>query len=144
MTCPDCGGAMWDNRETKKSPKQPDYKCKNKSCDKAIWLKTKAENAAAPAANGKPPVSGAPLAMVYGECMEIASRAVKHYIGESATAADVIAATATLFIGATQTGRPVKALPKPKPAPPPPPPPKPEPVYEEETIIDEYGQELPF
>jgi hypothetical protein len=35
--CPDCGGAMWDNRETKKG-KQPDFKCKDKSCDKAIWL----------------------------------------------------------------------------------------------------------
>jgi hypothetical protein len=37
MKCPDCGGAMWDNRETKKG-KQPDYKCKDKSCNKAVWL----------------------------------------------------------------------------------------------------------
>ena len=43
MQCPDCGGGMWDNRETKKKPTQPDYKCKNKACDKAIWLKTQAE-----------------------------------------------------------------------------------------------------
>lgn len=35
--CPDCNGPMWDNRETKKG-KQPDYKCKDKSCNKAIWL----------------------------------------------------------------------------------------------------------
>lgn len=37
MKCPECGGAMWDNRETKKG-KQPDYKCKDKSCNKAVWL----------------------------------------------------------------------------------------------------------
>lgn len=35
--CPDCGGAMWDNRDTKKG-KQPDFKCKDKSCNKAVWL----------------------------------------------------------------------------------------------------------
>jgi len=34
--CPDCGGAMWDNRATKKG-NQPDYKCKDKSCNKAVW-----------------------------------------------------------------------------------------------------------
>lgn len=35
--CPDCGGQMWDNRATKKG-RQPDYKCKDKGCDKAVWL----------------------------------------------------------------------------------------------------------
>lgn len=35
--CPDCGGAMWDNRETKKG-NQPDYKCKSRSCNKGVWL----------------------------------------------------------------------------------------------------------
>lgn len=37
INCPDCGGPMWDNRATKKG-RQPDYKCKDKSCDKAVWL----------------------------------------------------------------------------------------------------------
>lgn len=36
--CPKCGGPCWDNREGKRNPKAPDYKCKNKSCDGAIWL----------------------------------------------------------------------------------------------------------
>jgi len=36
--CPKCKGAMWDNRESKRNPKAPDYKCKNKQCDGAIWL----------------------------------------------------------------------------------------------------------
>ena len=31
--CPVCGGhKFWDNSETKKSPKHPDYKCANKEC----------------------------------------------------------------------------------------------------------------
>ena len=37
VACPKCSGAMWDNRETKKNPKQPDYKCKDKACDGVIW-----------------------------------------------------------------------------------------------------------
>lgn len=37
MVCPDCGGQMWDNRATKKG-RQPDYKCKDKKCNKAVWL----------------------------------------------------------------------------------------------------------
>lgn len=36
-SCPECGGQMWDNRTTKKG-RQPDFKCKDKSCDKAVWL----------------------------------------------------------------------------------------------------------
>lgn len=37
MVCPECGGQMWDNRATKKG-RQPDYKCKDKKCNKAVWL----------------------------------------------------------------------------------------------------------
>ena len=36
-TCPKCGGAMWDNRATKRNPKAPDYKCRDRSCDGVIW-----------------------------------------------------------------------------------------------------------
>ncbi len=39
MECPDCGGPMWDNRVNKKNPKGPDWKCKSKECQKAVWLK---------------------------------------------------------------------------------------------------------
>jgi hypothetical protein len=35
--CPKCGGPMWDNREGKKNPKAPDFRCKDKSCDGVIW-----------------------------------------------------------------------------------------------------------
>lgn len=42
--CPICGGAMWDDRLTKRNPKAPDFKCKNKpkerggpGCEGIIW-----------------------------------------------------------------------------------------------------------
>lgn len=36
--CNKCGSDMWDNSTSKRNPKAPDYKCKNKSCDGAVWL----------------------------------------------------------------------------------------------------------
>lgn len=36
-SCPKCGSRMWDNRTTKRSPKAPDYKCRQRSCDGVIW-----------------------------------------------------------------------------------------------------------
>jgi hypothetical protein len=30
--CPQCGGKVWDNRENKKNPKAPDWKCRDKEC----------------------------------------------------------------------------------------------------------------
>ena len=42
--CPICGGPMWDDRATKRNPKAPDFKCKNKpkvrggpGCEGVIW-----------------------------------------------------------------------------------------------------------
>ena len=35
--CPKCGGRTWDNRLTKRNPKAPDYKCRDRSCDGVIW-----------------------------------------------------------------------------------------------------------
>ena len=37
VSCPKCGGRMWDNRLTKRNPKAPDYKCQNRSCDGVVW-----------------------------------------------------------------------------------------------------------
>ena len=28
---------MWDNRLTKRNPKAPDFKCRDRSCDGVIW-----------------------------------------------------------------------------------------------------------
>ena len=42
--CPVCGGAMWDDRVSKRNPRAPDFKCKNKpkerggpGCEGVIW-----------------------------------------------------------------------------------------------------------
>ena len=35
--CPRCGSEMWDNRETKKNPRAPDFKCKAGGCEGVIW-----------------------------------------------------------------------------------------------------------
>lgn len=36
-SCPKCGGRVWDNRLTKRNPKAPDYKCRDRACDGVIW-----------------------------------------------------------------------------------------------------------
>lgn len=36
-SCPKCGGRMWDNRFSKRNPKAPDFKCRERSCDGVIW-----------------------------------------------------------------------------------------------------------
>ena len=67
--CPSCNGPMWDNRTKKQSPNSPDFKCKDKTCNKAIWEKSgsKAEaetdaKAAKPANGGGPASSFDPVA----------------------------------------------------------------------------------
>jgi hypothetical protein len=46
VSCPKCGGRMWDNRLTKRNPRAPDYKCQNRSCDGVIWPPKVAASAA--------------------------------------------------------------------------------------------------
>jgi hypothetical protein len=48
VSCPKCGGRMWDNRLTKRNPRAPDYKCQNRSCDGVIWPAKAAASAANP------------------------------------------------------------------------------------------------
>ena len=43
-SCPKCGGRVWDNRLSKRNPKAPDYKCRNRSCDGVIWPSKAAAN----------------------------------------------------------------------------------------------------
>jgi len=45
-SCPKCGGRMWDNRLTKRNPKAPDYKCRDRSCDGVMWPEKGAEKTA--------------------------------------------------------------------------------------------------
>lgn len=48
--CPRCQGPMWDNRESKRNPKAPDFKCKDRNCDGVIW----------PPRDGRSPAPAAP------------------------------------------------------------------------------------
>jgi hypothetical protein len=52
--CPKCGGRMWDNRLSKRNPKAPDFKCRDRSCDGVIWPSRPAAGAAGREAVGKP------------------------------------------------------------------------------------------
>lgn len=47
--CPICQGAMYDNRKDKRSPRAPDFRCRNnKACDGAIWPERDAVAVGAP------------------------------------------------------------------------------------------------
>jgi hypothetical protein len=35
--CPACGGRMWDNRENKRNPRAPDFKCRDRDCAGRLW-----------------------------------------------------------------------------------------------------------
>ena len=50
--CPKCGGEMWDNRESKRNPRAPDFKCRDKGCEGVIW----------PPRDGEQRAGGAPVA----------------------------------------------------------------------------------
>ena len=53
VSCPKCGGRMWDNRLTKRNPRAPDYKCQNRSCDGVVWPPKAGATADAPAREQK-------------------------------------------------------------------------------------------
>src|ERR671937_2730589 len=54
VSCPKCGGRMWDNRLTKRNPRAPDYKCRDRSCDGVIWPPKGQAAAPAPRAGAEP------------------------------------------------------------------------------------------
>jgi hypothetical protein len=58
--CPKCGGRMWDNRLTKRNPKAPDHKCRDRSCDGVVWPARGAEPAARPASDTPAEPAAAP------------------------------------------------------------------------------------
>lgn len=35
--CPKCGGRMWDNRASKRNPRAPDFKCRDRRCEGVVW-----------------------------------------------------------------------------------------------------------
>lgn len=116
--CPECGGKMWDNSDIKKG-KAPDYKCKDKSCDGAVWLDGAARKkggaaAAAPAAkqgNARPQNGDRyPVFDLYSGCVKHATEvfAAACRAAKVEPTADALAAqVATLFIQSCQSRGPL-------------------------------------
>ena len=65
-SCPKCGGRMWDNRLSKRNPKAPDFKCRNRSCDGVVWP-PKPGQAAAPSGGSSSTADGAGPLVPEGE-----------------------------------------------------------------------------
>jgi hypothetical protein len=105
MNCPQCSSEMWDNRENKRNPKGPDYKCKDKACGHPIWLTAKGKAPAKQQANGS---HGAKwtwkeLQITYRKALLIAAQQVPKVL-PNATPTDVVSAAATVFIAASRDG----------------------------------------
>ena len=60
-SCPKCGGRMWDNRLSKRNPKAPDFKCRNRSCDGVIWPAKAGQRASSNGRNASGDSSSGPL-----------------------------------------------------------------------------------
>lgn len=58
--CPKCAGRMWDNRLTKRNPKAPDFKCRDRACDGVIWPPRAAAPTGSNGANGAAPEPAEP------------------------------------------------------------------------------------
>lgn len=128
---------MWDNRGSKKNPKAPDYRCKDKeNCDGVRWEK---KNSAA--TNGAKVAAAAPwtwgaLSRTYGNCLALAAKHVPATGKESGlpvTMSDILAGAHTLFIEVGRRG--VVTVPAKKAPPPPPPPQEPEAEEEEDDSL---------
>jgi hypothetical protein len=113
MICPKCEGATYDNTEKVATGwRGPLFKCKDESCG---WVKWPPKGAKAAAAKG--------AKLTWGEHARVYERSLllgEKYVTEAAkrlkltaTIADVLSATATIYIGVSRAG---VAEPAPKPA----------------------------
>lgn len=104
MTCPQCGSECYDNTEKVAGGwKGPLAKCKNPECDFRKWP-PKGAKAAAPRG---PKQTWGEHARTYSRSLALGEK----YVIESAkrlkltaTMADVLSATATIYIGVTRAG----------------------------------------
>jgi hypothetical protein len=64
--CPKCGGRMWDNRASKRNPRAPDFKCRDRSCDGVIWPPKPGAISAQVSALEPPADASAPVAQAAG------------------------------------------------------------------------------
>jgi hypothetical protein len=67
QSCPKCGGRMWDNRATKRNPKAPDFKCRDRSCDGVVWPARANGNGAAEAPRSRSSNGAEPLVPEHDE-----------------------------------------------------------------------------
>ncbi len=63
--CPLCGGPMWDDRTSKRNPRAPDFKCRNKpkerggpGCEGVIWPPRDGSPSPYPASAPRKPSAG--------------------------------------------------------------------------------------
>lgn len=156
--CPKCGGDMWDNRTTKRSPKAPDFKCKDKACDGAVWMQAKGASGrgGASGSGGAPMPTLTPeqkkagrdkvFADYFGLMHMVAERmtATAKASGLTVTMENIQAATYSVYSTMDKKRFIADPASKPAAAPPPPrrlpPPPQPEP--EEEYVLEQ--DDLPF
>ena len=127
--CPKCGGPVYDNRADKASGKKgkkwPDFKCKDRDCNFAKWLKPKGAASEAPsngASASGPKWTWNTLPKLYEQCLlttEPRVLSLADRMGIKATVEDVLKATASVFIEAARSGvaPPKVRLPEPEPEP---------------------------
>ena len=111
MVCPKCNSSeMWDNRGTEKTPKSPQYKCKDTDCGHAIWLKPKgglAKGATSNPAGRAPKWTWGTLSRTYERSLLLATKHVQAMAERykiAFTTQDILAACATIFIAASRDG----------------------------------------
>lgn len=54
IACLVCGGEMWDNREDKRGPKSPDFRCKDTTCTGRVWLSKREKSTGGTSHGGAP------------------------------------------------------------------------------------------
>jgi predicted lactoylglutathione lyase len=142
MNCPNCGGAMWDNRANKRNPKAPDYKCKNQNClDErgqvtAVWIPKAQQQPVAARAVPQEQIKKEMIISYEKDIMVLAGEILKAEMAAGIHPADRVARVREIYgllISDFRTKVVGKYFPVKKPTPPPPPPPPPEEeVYDEE------------
>lgn len=113
--CPKRGGPMWDNRTSKRNPKAPDFRCRDRACGGVIWPGQRAALqlfAPADMAESRQPMtvgdvlrrqSRSSLCKCYLEVTDfVLSRVQDKYQAAGVTCSDttIAAIAATLFIAA--------------------------------------------
>lgn len=102
IPCPQCGGPMWDNSDTKTNPKAPDYQCKDSTCidaesgyRTAVWATDTQKMAAqgTAAAKGQPAVGGKRAIIIdklMGVCLDAAKEALTQKLGKVEMSGEVV------------------------------------------------------